>query len=111
MLIAFMLLSMFGCEIVPNNNDDNGTEGDASSDNGEENTGGSENQEETNDWYHSEPWNGRNLRAFDSYDTLMAAWAIIEENKGEKPIPYYILPDYVGENYHTLLAMRQECPH
>ena len=105
-MIAFMLLSMFGCEIVPNNNDDNGTEGDASSDNGEENTSGSENQEETKDWYHSEPWNGLNLRAFDSYDTLMAAWKIIEENKGEKPASYYILPDYVGENYSVVYKIK-----
>ena len=101
-MIAFMLLSMFGCEIVPNNNDDNGTEGDASSDNGEENTGGSENQEETNDWHHSEPWNGGNTLVFDSYEALVAAWEIIVQNNEETKRSYYILPDHVGDDYSVI---------
>ena len=99
-VVIFTLLSMVGCENVFSNND-----GIQNSNNGEQDNQVGDGQADAKDWYHSEPWNGLNLRAFDSYDSLMAAWKTIEENKGQKQNPYYILPDYLGENYSVVYKL------
>ena len=112
LLLISLIISMVGCNFIYDDNKSSDLPKDDTIDIGEQNESNKNDQvndqEKEKNWFNSDPWNGIRLRAFDSYESLMAAWRIINENsekEADEYYHYYILPDDLGDDYTVIYKL------